>query len=238
MIAILSDIHSNLAALQAVLDDLPEVEAIWSLGDLVGYGPCPNEALDLIKDKLALSIAGNHDLGSIGQMDLNAFTADAGEACRFTNNTILLDNRHYLESLPMVEADKNSTLAHGSPKEPLWQYILSPETAAENFELFDTPLCFIGHTHLPVIYKKNKDKTITPREGQIIELDPNDKALINPGSVGQPRDGNPKSSYLLWDQNNRTLTFKRVAYDIKATQLTMEQANLPQALIDRLNYGL
>lgn len=238
MIAIISDIHSNLAALQAVLDDMGEVEQIWSLGDLVGYGPHPNEVLDILKDKLTFSLTGNHDLGSIGQMNLNAFTPDAKEACIFTDKKISLENRHYLEGTKLAESTPNFSLVHGSPREPVWEYVLNEEIAFQNFAYFETPFCLVGHTHIPVIFKQNKPNTIIPREGAVIELDTDDKVLINPGSVGQPRDGDPRSSYLLLDEKKLAVTYKRVEYDIKATQGAMEDAKLPRNLIDRLEHGL
>lgn len=238
MIAIISDIHSNLAALQAVLDDFGEVEQIWSLGDLVGYGPNPNEVLDILKGKLSFSLTGNHDLGSIGQMDLNAFTPDAKEACLFTDKKITLENRRYLEGTKLVEGLSNFSLVHASPREPVWEYILNVEAAFENFDYFETPFCFVGHTHMPVIFKRNKPNAVAPREDAVIELDLDDKVIINPGSVGQPRDGDPRSSYLLLDDKNLTIAYKRVEYDVKAIQEAMEEAGLPRNLIDRLEHGL
>ncbi len=238
MIAIISDIHSNLAALKAVLIDVGKTEKIWCLGDFVGYGPNPNEVLELIKDKLTFKLSGNHDLGCIGQMDLNSFTSSAKAACEYTAKILTEENKKYLESLELLETDDKSTLVHGSPREPVWEYILNEDIAFQNFGFFESPVCFVGHTHLPVIFKKSRPHTLVPKPGEEIKLDINDKAIVNPGSVGQPRDGNPKSSYLLFDEKKFTVTFKRVAYDVKSTKEIMKKDKLPQSLIERLGHGL
>jgi len=238
IIAIISDIHSNLAALRAVLDDMVGVEKIYSLGDLVGYGPQPNEVLDLIKDKLTYKLSGNHDLGCIGEMDLGAFTSDAKDACNFTDTVLTKENRNYLHSLQPVEVAGDATLVHASPREPVWEYILNEVIACQNFGFFQTSIAFVGHTHVPIVYKKSKPNTVILHEESVLELDPGEKVIINPGSVGQPRDGNPKSSYILFNEDKLTITLKRVAYDIEVTQKAMGKVNLPRNLIERLALGL
>ncbi|TET52618.1 MAG: metallophosphoesterase, partial [Actinobacteria bacterium] len=192
----------------------------------------------LIKDKLTFKLSGNHDLGCIGQMDLNSFTSSAKAACEYTAKILTEENKKYLESLELLETDDKSTLVHGSPREPVWEYILNEDIAFQNFSFFESPICFVGHTHLPVIFKKSKPHTLVSKPGEEIKLDINDKAIVNPGSVGQPRDGNPQSSYILFNEKKFTVIFKRVPYDVKSTQEIMKKDKLPESLIERLGHGL
>jgi len=238
MIAIISDIHSNIQALKAVLKELEGVDEIWSLGDLVGYGPNPNEVIETLKNKLSISLAGNHDKGAIGKIDMSDFTKDAAQAIFFTQKELSSENKRYLEELPTTQTSKRFTLAHGAPGENEWEYILSYESALYNFDQFKTPWCFVGHTHLPVVFSKKAPHVLVPQEDEAIKLDSADKLIINPGSVGQPRDGIAKSSYALLDEKKNEFVLKRVDYDISATQEAMEKRGLPKNLIERLGAGL
>jgi predicted phosphodiesterase len=237
-LAILSDIHSNLAALDAVRADLPEVDEIWVLGDIVGYGPQPNEVIAALQEMGARSVLGNHDGAAIGTVDPRDFNPEAARAIEWTQ-TILDDNsRAYLGSLPEVRCVNELTAVHGSPRDPIWEYVTSSQLAAANFEAFETRFCLFGHTHLPVIYRAAGEEidTIAATPDRSISLD-GGRAMLNPGSVGQPRDGNPASSYLLLDTDVAIAEFRRISYDVSLTQRLMREAGLPARLIERLSWG-
>ena len=198
---VLSDIHSNLEAFQAVLDDAGPVDRLWCLGDVVGYGPDPNACVDLLRSKPHLCVAGNHDWGTLGKLDLRDFNVDAREANLWNREQLTPDNLAFLEALPETIVEGDFTLAHGSPCEPIWEYIAHPSTAYDNFDCFDTPYCFVGHTHTPVIYRmdgeygKEGENQIEPAANLSNGLVPlgSERLIINPGSVGQPRDGDPRA---------------------------------------------
>jgi predicted phosphodiesterase len=237
-LAVLSDIHANLAALDAVRDDLPEVDEIWVLGDIVGYGPQPNEVIRRLQELGARSVMGNHDGAAIGTVDSAWFNPDAASAIHWTSGVLDDNSRAYLAALPEVRRDGELTAVHGSPREPIWEYITDASIAADNLGSYDTLLCLYGHTHLPVIYRVDGPQmqviAATPKEP--ITLD-SQRALINPGSVGQPRDGNPLASYLLLDPEGGLAEFRRVPYEIALTQQLMRDVHLPRWLIERLSLG-
>jgi len=237
-LAVLSDIHANLAALEAVCADLPTVDGIWALGDIVGYGPQPNEVIRRLQELGVRAVSGNHDGAAIGTVDVSWFNPDAEAAIRWTT-TVLDDNsRAYLAALPQVRRDGELTAVHGSPREPIWEYITDADVAAANLGAFETRNCLYGHTHLPVIYRADgkRMKVVPATTSSPIKLD-DGRALINPGSVGQPRDGNPDASYLVIDTESGVVEFRRVAYDIGLTQRLMREAGLPRWLIERLAIG-
>jgi len=237
-LAVLSDIHANLAALEAVCDDLPMVEEIWALGDIVGYGPQPNEVIRRLQGLGARAVTGNHDGAAIGTVDTSWFNPDAAAAIRWTT-TVLDDNsRAYLAALPEVRRDGELTAVHGSPREPIWEYITDPAIAAANLDSFETRHCLYGHTHLPVIYRSDGAHmtVVAATPSAPIVLDAR-RSLINPGSVGQPRDGNPLASYLLLDAEAGIAEFRRVPYEIALTQRLMREVGLPRWLIERLSIG-
>jgi predicted phosphodiesterase len=237
-IAVLSDIHSNLAALEAVRADLPAVDEVWVLGDIVGYGPQPNEVIQALQAMGARSVLGNHDGAAIGTVDANEFNPDARTAIEWTARQLDPNARAYLATLPEVRVSGDLTAVHGSPREPVWEYIVSPAIAAENLLHFKTWLCLFGHTHLPVIFRADDGRVtaLQARPGDPIRLDAR-RALINPGSVGQPRDGIADSAYAILDDREATAEFRRVAYDIGLTQRLMREADLPPRLADRLSWG-
>ena len=237
-LAVLSDIHANLAALDAVCDDLPAVDEIWVLGDIVGYGPQPNEVIRRLQELAVRSVTGNHDGAAIGTVDPTWFNPDAAAAIRWTG-TVLDDNsRAYLAALPEVRRDGELTAVHGSPREPIWEYINDAATAAANMDAFDTRHCLYGHTHLPIIWRaEGRQVSVVPATpSSPIALDAR-RALLNPGSVGQPRDRNPDASYLLLDTETGTAEFRRVPYEIALTQRLMREAGLPRWLVERLAIG-
>ncbi|MDQ3880449.1 MAG: metallophosphatase family protein [Chloroflexota bacterium] len=237
-IAVLSDIHSNLPALEAVMRDMERIDQVWVLGDVVGYGPHPNQVIAALQSVGARTVLGNHDGAAIGTVDPKDFNPDAGRAIAWTGTAIDDNARSYLSALPEVRTDGDLTAVHGSPRDPIWEYVTSSQIAALNFKAFETRVCFFGHTHLPVVFRLDDDtvRTVQVTPGQPVELD-SKRCLINPGSVGQPRDGDPKSSYLVLDTEQATLDYRRVAYDVEATQRAMRDVGLPPRLVERLSYG-
>lgn len=237
-LAVLSDIHANLAALVAVRDDLPEIDQLWVLGDIVGYGPQPNEVIRLLQEMGARSVLGNHDGAAIGTVDPRDFNPDAAAAIGWTAKVLDDNARAYLATLPEIRCEGDLTGVHGSPRDPTWEYITSSSIAADNLAAFETRLCLFGHTHLPIIFQADEHgvEVIRATPGTSIELGQK-RALVNPGSVGQPRDGNPASSYLLLDTDANVVEFRRVTYDLAETQRLMGEANLPPRLIERLSWG-
>ena len=238
---IISDIHSNLAALQAVLNHMGKVDGLWCVGDIVGYGPDPNECVEIIREQAQVCIPGNHDWACVGKIDTSEFNADAAQACLWTQQQLSAENRHYLSTLAETHTEGDFTLAHGSPANPIWEYLISVNSAKESFDHFWTSYCLVGHTHIPVIFQqepksKSVVKALHPQTDQPISLQ-GLRLIINPGSVGQPRDGNPQASYAILDIDGETLEYRRVAYPIETTQQKMVQASLSPKLITRLTYG-
>jgi diadenosine tetraphosphatase ApaH/serine/threonine PP2A family protein phosphatase len=241
-VAIISDIHSNLAALEAVLADAGAVDAVWCLGDVVGYGPYPNECVDLLRAREAVCIAGNHDLAALGRVNVEDFHPDAAKAAIWNGEQLTADNRQWLEARPEVQVleAQGSTLVHGSPRDPIWEYILDVETALDNLRYFNTALCLVGHSHVPTIFALHAGEKVefaAAQHGQTVQLRPGSRYIFNPGSVGQPRDGDPRAAYAIWDTEAATMRFERVEYDIAVTQRQMREARLPSMLVERLSYG-
>jgi diadenosine tetraphosphatase ApaH/serine/threonine PP2A family protein phosphatase len=237
-LAVLSDIHANLAALDAVREDLPDVDETWVLGDIVGYGPQPNQVIRALQALGARSVMGNHDGAAIGTVDVSWFNPEAAAAIEWTAGVVDENARAYLAALPEVRRDGELTAVHGSPRDPTWEYVTGPQVAAANLRAFDTRLCLHGHTHVPVIFRADEERieVVPATPDAPLRLDAG-RALVNPGSVGQPRDGNPAASYLLLDTEAGTAEFRRVRYDVARTQNLMREAGLPTRLVERLSYG-
>jgi diadenosine tetraphosphatase ApaH/serine/threonine PP2A family protein phosphatase len=239
---IISDIHSNLEAFQAVLDDAGSVDRVWCLGDVVGYGPDPNACVELLQSLPHICISGNHDWATLGKLDLRDFNPDAREANLWNRKQLTPESLAYLEALPQVLVEGDFTLAHGSPRHPIWEYIIYASAARKNFECFETPFCLVGHTHTPVIFSLIEEgdekivKPIPPPLNNPMKLGP-ERLIINPGSVGQPRDGNPAASYAILDTDELTVEHHRVMYPIEETQAKMMEHKLPMRLVLRLGYG-
>jgi len=238
--AVLSDIHANLPALEAVAADLPPVDQVWVLGDTVGYGPQPNEVIATLQKMGARSVLGNHDGAAIGTVDPVQFNPDAKAAIEWTAGVLDPNARSYLASVPEVRSDGELTAVHGSPRDPIWEYITGPAVAEANLDAFETRLCLFGHTHLPVVFQAvdgEVDGTIG-LPGTSAQLG-SERALLNPGSVGQPRDGLRDAAYAVLDLGPgvSTFEFRRVRYDIDRTQRLMRDAGLPVRLVERLSYG-
>jgi diadenosine tetraphosphatase ApaH/serine/threonine PP2A family protein phosphatase len=237
-LAVLSDIHANLAALDAVRLDLPAVDEVWVLGDIVGYGPQPNEVIVALQEMGARSVLGNHDAAAIGTIDSSWFNPDAARAIHWTAEVIDENARAYMAALPEVRAEADLTAVHGSPRDPMWEYITGTAVATANLPAFETAVCLHGHTHVPVVFRADdglvRAVPSVPGDPVSIRLG---RSLLNPGSVGQPRDGNPAASYLVLDTEADEVEFRRVSYDIDATQRAMRAVDLPPRLAERLSYG-
>jgi predicted phosphodiesterase len=238
-ICVLSDIHANLPALEAVLAALKPYDAIWQLGDIVGYGPQPDEVVALLAAEGATGVRGNHDSAAIGMLDTDAFNDDARAAVAWTADHISAKTRDWLAALPARAVNEPFTLVHGSPRDPTWEYVYTVAIARANLPLFDTPHCIVGHTHVPLLFRQRGSKVESTRVGQgAIQAVGADRLVINPGSVGQPRDGDPRSSALIIDTDQNRLEWHRVEYPIALTQSRMEQVGLPRRLAARLEFGL
>ena len=242
-VAILSDIHSNLVALEAVVSDAQEqgsgVDRFWSLGDLVGYGPWPNETLDLLRTLDHVAVAGNHDLAAAGLMSTALFNGDAAACCEWNGEQLSQVSRTYLRDLPQTtDTDAGFTLVHGSLRDPVWEYLVHIEAAAASFERLTTPRLAVGHSHMPLIFEEANEgptqRVPTPSDGPIAL---SRRTILNPGSVGQPRDGDPRASYAIWDSEVHTVSYHRVEYDVRATQEEMERVGLPPRMSARLEHG-
>jgi predicted phosphodiesterase len=243
--AIISDIHSNLEALQAVLKTIEQenIDKIVCLGDVVGYGPYPNECIGLVQQHCEIILTGNHDFACIENSELFYFNQYAAKAVEWTVTVLAKENLDYLAKLPLVGNIDHFFLVHSSPFEPQsWDYILSLDDAEFNFSKFDNndQVCFIGHSHHPVIYieyLENGDKYYKQQMDHKIQLKEHNRYIINVGSVGQPRDNNPDAAYGIVDTATQVYELKRVSYDVKKTFEKMISAGLPQFLADRLLIG-
>jgi len=232
---IISDIHGNLEALTTCLFYLKDkVSSYICLGDIVGYGPYPNECVEIVKglDNLIL-IAGNHDLAVVGMKEISWFNPDAQTAIIWTSKILTPQNREYLQSLKSEFKGEKFTIVHGSPRDPICEYLLDSHVMEENLSFFNTPICFIGHSHIPLYYHKKKMRILGDEE----VVNPEEKAIVSPGSVGQPRDRDPMLSFGIYDDETGEIKIKRLSYNIRRTQEAMMKAGLPSFLIERLVLG-
>jgi predicted phosphodiesterase len=239
-ILLISDIHGNLMALESVLESSGGFEEVWCLGDIVGYGPNPNECIKLIRKLPNLNcIIGNHDAAAINTLSSDSFNPSARSSSKWTKDRLTDESREFLRGLPdKIESD-NELLVHGSPYDHVMEYLLDIESAERAFSLFKGDFCFVGHSHLPMYFRKYSDGSI---EQKIIVDDTKEvrlehRMICNPGSVGQPRDRNPKASFAIIDSEDMTITYQRAKYDVKKTQGRMLHHNLPQRHITRLENG-
>jgi predicted phosphodiesterase len=242
-IAVLSDIHSNLAALDAVLGSLGTVDAVWHLGDVVGYGVEPDGVVERLRGIGAIGVRGNHDDAACGGESIDTFTPDARLAAEWTRGHMNADTRRYLTALPdrldaLGPPPGNYTLVHGSPREPLFEYLHTADDARDNLAAFTTAYCLVGHTHVPLILREERGRFRAQRveDGDRLSLDGR-RLFLNPGSVGQPRDGNSAAAFMLIDTDAAAVRWQRVRYDIEATQSAIVAAGLPTRLARRLSSG-
>ena len=239
-IAVISDVHANLFALDAVLGHVGSVDAIWHLGDIVGYGPEPDAVVERLAGAKAVGVRGNHDSAASGGNEIDWFNADARAAMEWTRRTIASSTVAWLSALPLRREEAGFTLAHGSPLDPTWEYVTTTGAARDNLNAISTEHGLNGHTHVPIAFSLDGEETgrFSPTEGAATDLALDGaRLLLNPGSVGQPRDGDPRSSYLLLDLGTRRAHWHRVAYDIDAVRAQMRAAGLPLRLSERLRHG-
>ena len=237
--AVVSDVHGNLEALEAVLADLEreKVEAIVCLGDFVGYGASPNECIERLRPRIEAAVAGNHDLAACGRLKLGYFNPDAASAARWTDASLTAENREWLAALPYTATFRDSLLVHASPADPAeWNYVLSPADAEEEMKAFVEPKCFIGHSHFPGTFGQDGFGVQYTR-AQDIDVLEGHRYLVNVPSVGQPRDGDPRAGWLLVDEDGGKLRHVRLEYDVEAAMKRILDAGLPRFLAERLRWG-
>ena len=235
---VVSDIHSNLVALEAVLDDAQAggYDRVWCLGDTVGYGPEPVACIQRLQDLGTIAILGNHDAGAIGILGLEKFNDLAAWACRWTSTQLTPEARQFLAGLPLTTTEYPVTLVHGAPRDPLWEYLLSEPQAAAAWEAVPTPVVLVGHSHIPFVCREGGG-LYRAADGDQVPL-AGERLVINPGSVGQPRDGDSRVAYAVYDDTHPAhIELHRVSYDIGATQRRMEELGLPRPLSARLAVG-
>lgn len=236
-IGVLSDIHANLVALETVLTDIGDVDALWVCGDTVGYGPDPSEVLALLAERKATLVAGNHDRAVATGENLDLFNAPAAVAARMHQGWLSAEERDLLAALPRTLEANDVTLCHGSLRDPLWEYVTNPKSAAASLALAKTSHCCAGHTHVPSLYRAGSEQ----QPGRVAYEKPYPlapRAFLNPGSVGQPRDGDPRAAYAVIDVEARSVTFHRSTYRIEETQRRIRARGLPAIFADRLGFGL
>ncbi len=240
-VLVISDVHANYVALQAVLADAGQVDETWCLGDLVGYGPDPNAVVEEISEISNLTcMMGNHDIAVTGKMSLETFNGDARRTLLYHEKVLTATNIDFLRTLnqqPKICGD--ATLAHGSPRDPLWEYILNSLSARVNFAHFQTQLCFVGHTHIQSMFELiEKSDRVNLRQtvpNQTIKL--NARLILNPGSVGQPRDRDPRAAYAIYDAEEKTWTPRRAEYDVAEVQRHIREVGLPEKNAVRIGEG-
>jgi predicted phosphodiesterase len=238
-VAVISDIHGNLHALESVLRsiDAESPDALWCLGDLVGYGPRPNRCCALVAERADVCLIGNHDLGVLGRIDLEDFSPDAAVSARWTAQVLDDEPRHYLESLSPSALLERAELYHASPRDPVWEYVLTPEVAFLSLEATEKPLVLVGHSHIALRFGADELTLALGEDGSEVDLG-RERWLLNPGSVGQPRDGNPHAAWLLLDFEAQTAIYRRVHYPIEKTQAEIRERGLPEPLAARLATGV
>jgi predicted phosphodiesterase len=240
-VAIVSDIHGNRHAFEAVLDAIEETdsEELWCLGDLVGYGAEPDACVELARRHAAICLAGNHDLGVRGDLPLEQFSRGAALAAEWTQEVITPETFQYLKTLQPTHLEESVGMYHASPRDPVWEYVLSPLQAELCLDVQEHRVCLIGHSHVALSFWRPSGAPATGQtraEDEELDLG-SGEWLINPGSVGQPRDGDPRASWLELDDQAWTAVFRRTEYDIAGAAAAIREARLPDSLAERLAYG-
>jgi predicted phosphodiesterase len=238
-VAVISDVHANYHALEAVLEEIDAegVDAVWCLGDTVGYGPLPNECCRAVEERADVCLVGNHDLVVLGELSVSDFNDEAAAAAVWTSEVLTAQSRRFLERLEPSGTAKGVDLFHASGRDPVWEYVLTEEAARATLELSAAPLVLVGHSHVALAITLNGDQVLggLAPAGAEVELD--GRWLLNPGSVGQPRDGDPRAAWLLLDLERMFAAFRRVQYPIAQTQSEMRERGLPKGLAARLERG-
>ena len=239
-VAVISDIHGNSHALDAALRaiDAESPDAVWCLGDTVGYGARPNECVAGVRGRADVSLVGNHDLAVLGRLDLGDFTPDAAAAARWSAGVLAEDARAWLDSLRPAADVEGAQLFHASARDPVWEYVLSDDAAAASLAVTTAQVVLVGHSHIPLALHEASGSVLggVARGGTEVELGER-RWLLNPGSVGQPRDGDPRAAWLLLDLDAGRASFRRVEYPIERSQAEIRGAGLPPALAARLSSG-
>jgi len=238
-VAVVSDIHGNLHALRAVLDAVAaeEVDALWCLGDLVGYGPRPNECCEIIASRADLCLVGNHDLVVLGELAVSDFNDEAAAAARWTAEVLQPEARDFLQKLEPLGRVDSVDLFHASARDPVWEYVLTEEAARATLELSTAPIVLVGHSHVALAIAQAGSEVVGGLAPGGTEVELEGRWLLNPGSVGQPRDGDPRAAWLLLDLGRRFAAFRRVPYPVEQTQSEMRERGLPETLASRLERG-
>ena len=234
-VALLSDVHANLVALEAVIAELPPVDAIWVMGDTVGYGPDPADVLALLRERSAVMVAGNHDLAVATGLGLDVFNPVAAKAAMTHREWLSAVDRDFLAALPTVAHAGGATLVHGSLRDPVWEYVWEARTAYASLVDAETELSCNGHTHVPAVFALDGANVTGTLGRGTVAL--HGRSLVNPGSVGQPRDRDPRAAWAVLDTEGRTVDFMRTAYDVAETQRRIQERGLPGSLADRLASG-
>jgi predicted phosphodiesterase len=238
-VAVISDIHGNLHALEAVLESIAgdAPDELWCLGDLVGYGPRPNRCCALVAERADVCLIGNHDLGVLGRLDLGEFSHDAAASARWTASVLEEKPRAYLESLRSHASRAGVGLFHASPRDPVWEYVLAAEVALASLAAVEEPLVLVGHSHVALCFRLEPRLFGLAPDGTELDL-AGGRWLLNPGAVGQPRDGDARAAYLLIDLEARRASYRRVPYAVERTQAEIRARRLPEALAVRLAHGV
>jgi diadenosine tetraphosphatase ApaH/serine/threonine PP2A family protein phosphatase len=247
LIGFLADPHANLPAVETVLADVDRVrpDALVCLGDFVGYGAHPNEVVDALRHRCDLSLVGNHDLAALGKIDLSEFNRQAAQAALWTQEHLSREAGGFLESLTPRASFEGAQLAHASLRDPVWEYVDSPAVAAANFAANDFGIAFVGHTHVPAAYWHKQDQdgvgggwVSLAADSHAAELSlSHSRLLLNPGGIGQPRDGDPRASWATWDTEASVFTVRRLEYAVAEAQGAITAAGLPGILAERLSKG-
>jgi diadenosine tetraphosphatase ApaH/serine/threonine PP2A family protein phosphatase len=240
-VAVISDIHANRQAFEATLEAIAASEAaeLWCLGDLVGYGADPDACVELAREHAAVCLAGNHDMAVTGEIDLDEFSRGASLAAQWTREVIAPDNLEFLKELRPQAAEGSVGLYHASPRDPVWEYVLSTLLAELCLDRQDHRVCLVGHSHVALSFARQEGELATGeprREGSELDIGAGEW-LLNPGSVGQPRDGDPRASWLMLDLDGLTASFRRTDYDVTGAAAAIRAARLPDSLAERLEYG-
>lgn len=238
---IFSDVHSNLEALQSFCRATESVlhDKKVCLGDIVGYNADPNPVAEWIRDGTDFALAGNHDYCVLNQTDASYLNPAAYQACAWTRRNLTQSNKNFLDTLPIEKEEYGIYWVHSSPFEPKkWHYVSTIKIAEKNFYYFEQAICFIGHSHLPGIFEKKKNNKVYSHDTSKLELDPDSRYIINVGSLGQPRDGNPDPVFVFYDSVSHIVEFCRFSYDLLSTQQKIRACGLPSSLADRLKNGV
>jgi predicted phosphodiesterase len=240
-VAVISDIHANRQAFEAVLEAIAESDAeeVWCLGDLVGYGADPDACVELARRHTAVCLVGNHDLAVLGQVPMHEFSTGASLAAQWTQEVISPESLAFLEGLRTTGKEDAVGLYHASPRDPVWEYVLSALLAEMCLDAQPERVCLIGHSHVALSFVRHEGELTTGeprREGTVLDIS-SGEWLLNPGSVGQPRDGDPRAAWMLLDLENWSASYRRTPYDIAGAASAIRAARLPASLAERLEYG-